>query len=180
VELGAGRGMLTGALAERAAHVLALELDPKLVSVLARRFAAVRNVTVLPVDARDAPLPANPYRVVANLPFGITGAVLRRLLDTPASGLERADLIVQWQVARERERVGDAPPTDLLGARWGPWWEFNRGRRLLPSPAVRRRRRARCDAAGTGVASGRGEPQVCRVRRSGVPIQQPRARPQCA
>jgi 23S rRNA (adenine-N6)-dimethyltransferase len=133
--------MLTDALAERAAHVLAVELDPKLVSVLARRFARVRNVTVLQVDARDAPLPANPYRVVTNLPFGITGAVLRRLLDSPASGLERADLIVQWQVARARERVGDAPPTDLLGARWGPWWEFHRGRRLpagcfRPRPSV--------------------------------------------
>jgi 23S rRNA (adenine-N6)-dimethyltransferase len=141
VELGAGRGVLTGAIAERAAQVLAVELDPKLVSVLARRFVRTRNVAVLRADARDAPLPANPYRVVANLPFGVTGAVLRRLLDAPASGLERADLIVQWQVARERQRVGDAPPTDLLGASWGPWWEFRRGRRLpagcfRPRPSV--------------------------------------------
>jgi 23S rRNA (adenine-N6)-dimethyltransferase len=141
VELGAGRGVLTGAIAERAAQVLAVELDPKLVSVLARRFARARNVAVLHADARDAPLPANPYRVVANLPFGVTGAVLRRLLDVPTSGLQRADLIVQWQVARERQRVGDAPPTDLLGARWGPWWEFRRGRRLpagcfRPRPSV--------------------------------------------
>jgi 23S rRNA (adenine-N6)-dimethyltransferase len=144
VELGAGRGVLTGAIAERAAQVLAVELDPKLVSVLARRFVRTRNVAVLRADARDAPLPANPYRVVANLPFGVTGAVLRRLLDAPASGLQRADLIVQWQVARERQRVGDAPPTDLLGARWGPWWEFRRGRRL---PAGCFRPRASVDAA---------------------------------
>jgi 23S rRNA (adenine-N6)-dimethyltransferase len=139
VELGAGRGALTDALAGRAAQVLAIELDPKLVSILARRYAAVRNVTVLGADARDAPLPANPYRVLANLPFGVTSAVLRRLLDAPAGGLQRADLIVQWQVARARARAG--PPTDLVGARWGPWWEFRRGRRLpatcfRPRPAV--------------------------------------------
>jgi 23S rRNA (adenine-N6)-dimethyltransferase len=130
VELGAGRGVLTAALADRAAQVLAVELDPKLVSVLARRFASNGNVAVLFADARHAPLPANPYRVLANLPFNVTGAILRRLLDVPASGLRRADLVVQWQVARERVRVGNGPPTDLLGARWAPRWEFGRGRRL--------------------------------------------------
>jgi 23S rRNA (adenine-N6)-dimethyltransferase len=144
VELGAGRGILTDALANRAAHVLAVELDPELVRALARRFAEARNVVVLRADARDVPLPANRHRVVANLPFGVTSAVLRRLLDSPACGLERADLVVQWQVARERVRAGDHPPTDLLGARWGPWWEFRRGRRL---PAGSFRPRPSVDAA---------------------------------
>ena len=144
VELGAGRGALTDALAERAAQVLAVELDPKLVSTLARRYASVRNVAVLRADARETPLPANPYRVLANLPFGVTSDVLRRLFDAPASGLQRADLIVQWQVARARARVNDGPPTDLLGARWGPWWEFRRGRRL---PATCFRPRPSVDAA---------------------------------
>ena len=144
VELGAGRGVLTNALAERAAQVLAVELDPKLVSILARRFAFTGNVTVLRADARDVPLPANPYRVLANIPFGVTSEVLRRLLDVPASGLGRADLIVQWQVARERVRAANGPPTDLLGARWGPWWEFRRGRRL---PAACFRPRPSVDAA---------------------------------
>ena len=144
VELGAGRGILTGALAGQAAHVLAVELDPKLVRVLARRFATTRNVVVLPADARDVPLPCSPYRVVANLPFGVTSAVLRRLLDAPAGGLRRADLVVQWQVARERVRVDHGPPTDLVGVRWGPWWKFLRGRRL---PAGSFRPRPSVDAA---------------------------------
>jgi 23S rRNA (adenine-N6)-dimethyltransferase len=130
IELGAGRGALTDALADRAGQVLAFEVGPKLVSMLAQRFASVRNVAVSRADARDVPLPANAYRVLANLPFGVTSAVLRRLLDVHASGLQRADLIVQWQVARERVRAASGPPTDLLGARWGPWWEFHRGRRL--------------------------------------------------
>ncbi|HEV8207781.1 MAG TPA: rRNA adenine N(6)-methyltransferase family protein [Acidimicrobiia bacterium] len=144
VEIGAGRGALTDALANHAGQVLAFELDPKLVSILAQRFASAGNVAVLRADARDVPLPANPYRVLANLPFGVTSAVLRRLLDVPASGLRRADLIVQWQVARERVRAAGGPPTDLLGARWGPWWEFRRGRRL---PAACFRPRPSVDAA---------------------------------
>jgi 23S rRNA (adenine-N6)-dimethyltransferase len=144
VEIGAGRGALTDALANHAGQVLAFELDPKLVSILAQRFASADNVAVFRADARDVPLPANPYRVLANLPFGVTSAVLRRLLDVPASGLRRADLIVQWQVARERVRAAGGPPTDLLGARWGPWWEFRRRRRL---PAACFRPRPSVDAA---------------------------------
>lgn len=144
LELGAGRGILTDALAARAANVLAVELDPELVHGLARRFAGAGNVVVLRADARDVALPANRYRAVANLPFGATSAVLRRLLDAPGRGLERADLVVQWQVARERVRVGDRPPTDLVGAQWGPWWEFRRGRRL---PAGSFRPRPSVDAA---------------------------------
>jgi 23S rRNA (adenine-N6)-dimethyltransferase len=82
--------------------------------------------------------------VVANPPFGQTAAVLRRLLDTPAGGLERADLVVQWQVARHRARVDTGEPADLLGATWGPWWRFARGRRL---PAACFRPRPSVDAA---------------------------------
>jgi 23S rRNA (adenine-N6)-dimethyltransferase len=93
---------------------------------------------VVCADAQDVPLPANRYRVVANLPFGITSTLFRRLLDAPDGGLERADLIVQWQVARERARVNDRPPSDLVGAQWGPWWEFRRGRRL-PAHSFRTR-----------------------------------------
>ena len=144
VELGAGRGILTSALACRAAHVLAVELDPELVRGLSRGFANTSNVVVLPADARDVPLPSNPYRVVANLPFGVTSAILRRLLDAPAGGLERADLVVQWQVARERVRVDQGVRTDVVGVRWGPWWEFHRGRRL---PAGSFRPRPSVDAA---------------------------------
>jgi len=141
VELGAGSGILTAAIARRAAHVLAIEADPTLVGGLARRFVSAPGVTVLLADAREAPLPETPYRVLANLPFHVTAAVLRRLLDDPGGGLERADLVVQWQVARARSRSSPGPPTDLLGASWGPWWEFRRGRRLpahlfRPPPSV--------------------------------------------
>jgi 23S rRNA (adenine-N6)-dimethyltransferase len=141
VEFGAGTGVLTAALASCAYHVLAIEIDDHLVDDLARRFAASPAVTVVHGDALEVPLPATPYRFVANVPFNRTTAILRRLLDTPKSSLVRADLIVEWDVARKRARASPGPPVDLLGATWGPWWSFRCGRRLpatlfRPSPSV--------------------------------------------
>jgi 23S rRNA (adenine-N6)-dimethyltransferase len=141
VEFGAGTGVLTSALAACARQVLAVEIDEALVDELARRFSTTPAVTVIHGDALEVPLPATPYRVVANVPFNRTTAILRRLLETPRSALVRADLIVQWDVARKRARTSPGPPIDLLGATWGPWWTFERGRRLpatlfRPSPTV--------------------------------------------
>jgi 23S rRNA (adenine-N6)-dimethyltransferase len=154
VDLGAGTGVLTAALEARAAAVLAVEIDPVLAARLARRFDRAPNVTVLRADARDVALPLNPYRVVANPPFGHTSAILRRLLDDPGGGLLRADVVVQWQVARHRARISDGAPADLLGAAWAPWWHFSRGRRL---PAACFRPRPGVDAAVL-VITRRGRP----------------------
>ncbi|MGH9014251.1 MAG: ribosomal RNA small subunit methyltransferase A [Acidimicrobiia bacterium] len=141
VELGAGTGVLTAPLADRAGLVMAIELDAALVARLKSRLAGAGNVLVLHGDALETPLPANPYRVIANLPFSRTTAILHRLLDDPSGSLVRADVIVQWQVARARAKSDFAPPTDLLAVIWGPWWRFRRGRRLpassfRPPPSV--------------------------------------------
>jgi len=141
VDVGAGTGVLTAALAHEAASVLAIEVDASLARRLARRFEHTPNVIVLRADVRDLPLPRTPYSVVANAPFARTAAILHRLLDDPAGGLVRADLVVQWQVARQRARVDQGPPADLVGATWAPWWRFTRGRRLPaasfnPRPSV--------------------------------------------
>jgi 23S rRNA (adenine-N6)-dimethyltransferase len=141
VEFGAGTGALTAALVDRGAHVLAVEIDPSLVARLVARFRDVSAVTVFEQDALTFPFPSTPFRVFANPPFNRTAAILHRLLDDPASGLARADLVVQWQVARAREHSGERHPIDLVGAAWGPWWAFRRGRRLpaklfRPPPSV--------------------------------------------
>jgi 23S rRNA (adenine-N6)-dimethyltransferase len=72
VEIGAGTGRLTAPLAERAGHVIAIEVDPRLARRLRRRFQGDNRVTVVEADGLAAALPACPFRVVANLPFSIT------------------------------------------------------------------------------------------------------------
>ena len=110
VDIGAGAGALTRALADAGAEVLALELAPDLARELRRRFDANRSVTVLEADVLDWAWPARPFAVVANLPFAHSGAILAHMLRDPRGALRRADVIVQWDFAREAHSrlAGDA------------------------------------------------------------------------
>jgi 23S rRNA (adenine-N6)-dimethyltransferase len=136
VEIGAGRGALTYALARRGVEVVALEKDPHWAESLRDEVARRRlegEVRVVRCDALDYRMPDRPHRVIGSLPFGATTAILRHLLDDPDSCLVRADLIVQWEVARKRAVL---PPSTLLSTTWAPWWSFEVVGRL-PADAFR-------------------------------------------
>jgi 23S rRNA (adenine-N6)-dimethyltransferase len=140
VEIGAGRGALTFALARHGVEVIALERDPQWAEHLrreVRRHGAAR-VSIVCCDALRYRLPRRPFRVMGSIPFGATTALLRHLLDDRSGTLCRADLIVQWEVARKRAAT---PPTTMLSTTWAPWWSFELGRRLpagsfRPVPSV--------------------------------------------
>jgi 23S rRNA (adenine-N6)-dimethyltransferase len=136
VEIGAGRGVLTQEIARRAERVLAIELDPAFERRLRRRFEPTPKVRVVRGDALRVRLPREPFRAFGNIPFGITNALLRRLL--AERWMFRADLIVQEQVARE---LTARRPRSLLALSAAPWWRFERGLRLPahlfhPRPSV--------------------------------------------
>lgn len=135
VEFGAGLGAITIALAKRHVDVVAIEIDPVWVARLRDRVGGAfqDKVRVLQGDFLSLRLPTEPFRVVGSLPFGYTTDVLRRLLDDPRVTLERADLIVQWAVARKRVAL---PPSTRLSTTWLPWWEFRLGRHV-PASAFR-------------------------------------------
>ena len=92
LDIGAGTGALTRPLLEAGARVIAIELHPARAALLRQRFEGQR-VKVVRADAADLRLPLRPFRVVANPPFGITTALVRRLVDR-RSALVRADLIL--------------------------------------------------------------------------------------
>jgi SAM-dependent methyltransferase len=81
LDLGAGPGALTLALARTGARVIAVERDPRLARRLERRTAGDAAVRVVEGDLRAVPLPHRPFRVVANIPFATGTDLLRRLLD---------------------------------------------------------------------------------------------------
>lgn len=129
VDVGAGAGALTLALARRGAEVLAVELDPAWAARLREAAAEQLNgrVKVVHADFLAWRLPTRPFRVVGCLPFGATTAIFHRLFDEPRRQLVRADLIVQWEVARKRAEM---PPSTLISTAWAPWWSFRLGRRI--------------------------------------------------
>lgn len=126
VEIGAGFGRLTAPLRAAGARVVAVEIDPALAHPLRRRHGGGR-VRVVEADFLSLAPPAEPHRVVGNVPFAITTAILRRLLDDPASPLRRADLIVQAGLVRKRAATR---PSTLLSLRWQPWWKLTCERHL--------------------------------------------------
>jgi 16S rRNA (adenine1518-N6/adenine1519-N6)-dimethyltransferase len=113
VEIGPGRGAITGALAARAAHVLAVELDPLLAAGLRVEFLLdpSARVTVINEDAlrfdfgkaradfaAASAAAGERLLVVGNLPYGITSQILLKLAASHAA-LDRAVLMVQREVA---------------------------------------------------------------------------------
>lgn len=137
VEVGAGYGRLTAPLSTVAARVLAIEVDARLVRRLRVRFAGTPSVTVVHADVRHVGWPREPFRVVANLPFGVTTDLLRELLGAPARPLTAVDVIVQYGAAIKRTR----PTGHALNIAWAPWWRLHLARRLSaecfhPPPTV--------------------------------------------
>lgn len=121
LDIGAGTGVLTRALVDRGARVIAFELHPARAQQLRERFVN-DDVTVVCADGQDLRLPRRPFHVVANPPFAISVAVLRRLT-APGSRLVRADLVVPWHVADRW--VWGTPPG---AGRWRRDFECTLGR----------------------------------------------------
>ena len=107
VEVGPGLGALTEVLAERAARVVAVEVDRDLIAALRDRFRDTPRVKIVecdvlartPGELLEAGAAAAPYAVVANLPYNIAAPVLRRFLegDVPP---RRLVVMVQLEVAQ--------------------------------------------------------------------------------
>ena len=98
LDVGAGSGAITAPLVRAGARVVAVELHGRRARDLRVRFAG-ETVKVVQADASDLRLPGRPFRIVANPPFGISTALLRRVL-APGSHLVSADIVLPLHVAR--------------------------------------------------------------------------------
>jgi 16S rRNA (adenine1518-N6/adenine1519-N6)-dimethyltransferase len=109
VEVGAGIGTLTLALAEAAEHVTAIELDRRLIPALEEVLEGVSNVAVVVGDAMEldyAPLvEGGVRRMVANLPYNIATPLVATLLQERP---EISDFVIMVQ--REAGERFVAPP----------------------------------------------------------------------
>ncbi|WP_332448821.1 16S rRNA (adenine(1518)-N(6)/adenine(1519)-N(6))-dimethyltransferase RsmA [Methanoculleus sp.] len=111
LEIGPGEGILTRALLDRGAHVIAVEIDPALVDELEIAFAdeiEENRLEIVPGDARKVDLP--PFDiVVANLPYSVSSKITFRLLEI---GFEVAVLMYQKEFG---QRMIAPPGTSNVG-----------------------------------------------------------------
>jgi 16S rRNA (adenine1518-N6/adenine1519-N6)-dimethyltransferase len=96
LEVGAGVGTLTIALAPRAGRVLAIELDRDLLPALREVTDGSANVEIVEGDILRLDVAGD--IVAGNIPYNLTGALIRKLLDKP-SRARRMSLVVQKEVA---------------------------------------------------------------------------------
>ena len=102
LEVGAGVGTLTVALAPRCRRLVAVELDGRLIPALRESLAGRENVEVVRTDIlrfniRSA-FPNGKEIVAGNIPYNLTGALIRKLLDDPPRP-RVLSLVVQKEVA---------------------------------------------------------------------------------
>ena len=121
IEIGPGIGALTEFLAERAAQVMAFEIDHRLVPILADTLRDFDNVTVVNEDILKVDLaqhiqnfknPDLPIKVVANLPYYITTPILMHLIE---SGIPFSDFVVMMQ-KEVADRISAKPNTKAYGS----------------------------------------------------------------
>ena len=136
LEIGPGRGALTARLIERAGRVVAVEFDRDLVHGLRERFGGRENFELVEGDALAVDFcalvaPGGRARVVANLPYYISTAILQRLIEqrrclselvlmlqrevveritAPPGGSERGFLSVLVEAYCEAEKLFDVAP----------------------------------------------------------------------
>lgn len=110
IEVGAGEGVLTEALAKKAGKVLAVELDDRLIPFLKEKFSKVKKVEIVHANIlkinineflEQYDLHEKSFKVVANIPYYITSPIIRLFLELPKQPAE-IFLMVQKEVA---ERV---------------------------------------------------------------------------
>lgn len=141
VEVGAGVGTLTVALAPHVRELLAVEVDARLIPILEEQTASHSNVRVLRADFRELALGdfGDRLLVVGNLPYGITSDVLLKLI-RERGAVDRALLMVQAEVA-EKVVVPPGPEASRLGIHLRAYYDVEVARKVprtvfFPPPEV--------------------------------------------
>ena len=123
VEIGPGEGALTTELVEVAGHVIAIELDDRLIPILRTKFALHDNFEVIHEDVLSVDIKSivsenmakrglTKTRIVGNLPYYITTPIITKLIESEAK-FESLTVMMQKEVG---DRIEAEPGTKLAGA----------------------------------------------------------------
>ncbi len=109
LEIGPGVGTLTQEIAKKTKKVIAVEKDSKMLEILEKTLKNFNNIKIIQKDILGFQVSSfkfQEYKVVANLPFYLTGPIIRKFLETETLPKEMI-LVVQKEVA---QRICAKPP----------------------------------------------------------------------
>lgn len=109
LEIGPGDGALTEVLLARGAQVVAVEKDPRLISLLKEKFAG-KTFEIIEGDALEFEPEFKNYKVAGNIPYYITGALLKKFL----SGDRQPDTLVFLIQKEVAERIARSKKESVL------------------------------------------------------------------
>lgn len=140
LEVGPGLGTLTELLTQKAMRVIAIEKDPDLIKDLDIKFARSKNLEIINTDilGYNLNLLNKDYKVVANIPYYLTGKLIRNLMESSNPPIKMA-LLVQKEVAERI--VAEAGDMSILSFSVQYYYEANITRVVLrelfkPAPKV--------------------------------------------
>ncbi len=118
-DFGAGSGIISSVLALRVKQVIAVEQEPKALSLMRRNLSEFDNIEIRGDDIMTTKLPESRYKVFANIPFSLSAPMIRRLTNKATPPIATY-LIVQRQFARKLEFGQHF--TASLGVEIAPWF----------------------------------------------------------
>lgn len=124
IEIGAGKGILSKALAPHVKNLLSLEIDDRLIPIWEQVMKRYPNATIMHQDALLFIPPEKHYKVIANIPYYITSPLLKQFLRHQDG--KRPDLIVFMIQKEVAERILNEKAPTLLS------WEV----RIFGSPSL--------------------------------------------
>lgn len=121
LEIGAGRGIITESLLSASRKVIAVEIDKDLFTHLSRRLRNNKALELVCGDILEIELPKKPYKVFSNIPFSITGEIIKKLLfsDNPP---DSCNLILQKEAALKF--MVNQRKNSMLSVLFYPWFEI--------------------------------------------------------
>ena len=120
LEIGAGKGHITKALAGKANRVTAYEIDTKLYAGLQRSFKDETKVTIVNQDFLKASMPKKSYKIFSNIPFCITTDILRKII-CGSNPVQEAWLIMEKGAAK---RFCGYPGENLMSLQMKPFYDL--------------------------------------------------------
>lgn len=140
IEIGPGLGTLTNKLLEKAGKVICIELDPKMVNIITKRFKLYSNIEIINQDVLKLDLSkiiqANKTekikkaKVVANLPYYITTPIIMKLLEEKLE-IESITVMIQKEVA---QRLATTPGDKETGSITYTVWYYTNPKIVLEVP----------------------------------------------